>query len=117
MPTATSHMSAGTRAGKPSAPANNSPTQVDAEGVGEIGAHPSRVPTGGPILLIGRVPAPSGASCPHPQLLRDRAQAGGSSREEPAPSFASPGEGHACRSEILDHLADALGIFHGRPSQ
>jgi hypothetical protein len=44
-------------------------------------------------------------------LLRDRAQAGGSSREEPAPSFASPGEGQARRSEILDHLADALGIF------
>src|ERR1043166_424043 len=116
MPTATSHMSVGTRAGKPSAPAKDSPTKVDAEGAGETGAHPSRIPTAGPISQIG-VLAPSGAPCPHPQLLRDRAQAGGSSREEPAPSFASPGEGHACRSEILDHLADALGIFHGRPSQ
>src|SRR5262249_47624079 len=92
MPTATSHMSAGTRAGKPSAPAKDSLTKVDAEGVGEIEAHPSRIPTAGPISQIG-VLAPSGAPCPPPQLLRDRAQAGGSSREEPARSSASQGEG------------------------
>src|SRR6266568_5780434 len=96
MPTATSHTSAGTRAGKPSAPANDLPTKVDAEGVGEIGAHPSRIPTAGPILQVGRVLAPSGASCSR-LCATEHKQADhlAKNRHGPLPRL---GEGHVRRS-------------------